>query len=160
MAPEVMRGNYGPMCDMFSIGVIAHVMLSGQMPFGNIDEDEDDKIERLTFRGRLPMKSGRWRKVSDDAKALVRQLLEQNPCKRLSAAEALAHPFLINPPATELRKAQRDLKRMASDAEEQRKEDAATHVRNDSQVGFFLKVKCLVLLFTHSNLLTLTPLLN
>ncbi|KAG1708340.1 hypothetical protein DVH05_025018 [Phytophthora capsici] len=85
IAPELLQQqSYGKPVDMWSVGIIIFEMLTGYQPFypphACIDEDAD-------FTDRV------WKTISADAKDLVQRLLERDPTKRLTAAEALAHSW-------------------------------------------------------------------
>ncbi len=89
MAPEVIDHNYTIHCDMWSLGVIMFVMLFGVFPFNASNQaDIYPKIQRgvYTFPKHIT--------VSDSAKDLISKLLVRNPTHRLSAVEALEHPWL------------------------------------------------------------------
>lgn len=82
IAPEVLSGSYTEKCDMWSIGVILYIMLSGRPPFsGHSDRDILDKVEK----GIYSMSDRVWKQYSEDAKDLVKKLMEVDPEKRLSA---------------------------------------------------------------------------
>ena len=86
IAPELT--NCSGKCDMWSIGIIIHILLSGTLPFHGTSDDEvleNAKIGNFEFQGSL------WEEVSDSAKDLIKQLLVSDPSKRMSAAEALNH---------------------------------------------------------------------
>uniref|UniRef100_M4BH99 Putative serine/threonine protein kinase n=2 Tax=Hyaloperonospora TaxID=184462 RepID=M4BH99_HYAAE len=85
IAPELLQQQpYGKPVDMWSVGIIIFEMLTGYQPFYPphmcIEEDAD-------FSDRV------WKTISADAKDLVQRLLERDPAKRLTAAEALAHTW-------------------------------------------------------------------
>ncbi|KAG7396162.1 hypothetical protein PHYBOEH_002659 [Phytophthora boehmeriae] len=85
IAPELlMKQSYGKPVDMWSVGIIIFEMLTGYQPFYPphvcIEEDAD-------FSDRV------WKTISANAKNLVEGLLQRDPAKRLTAAEALAHPW-------------------------------------------------------------------
>jgi calcium-dependent protein kinase len=92
VAPEVLRGNYGSQCDMWSLGVIVYMILSGGPPF---DGYEDEVLENIRI-GNYKMKGNRWKSVSDQAKDFVKRLLVVDPKARMTAAEALNHPWISN----------------------------------------------------------------
>ena len=85
MAPEVLKGSYTKMADVWSIGVISYMLLSSQMPFyGRKRQHIVDQIlgGKYDFRGR------RWRKIGTPAKDFVRDLLVVEPDERLDAERA------------------------------------------------------------------------
>jgi len=90
VAPEVLKGDYDSKCDLWSLGVIMHTMLSGRLPFfgENISE-----IHHKVMAGKFTMEGTIWDKVSDQAKELINELICLNPENRLSACQALNHPW-------------------------------------------------------------------
>ena len=91
VSPEVLRGNYDSKCDMWSLGVIVFMLLSGHPPFGG---SEDEVLEAIRT-GSYSMSGKAWKHVSDCAKDFVRKLLEVNVSKRMSASDALNHPWIL-----------------------------------------------------------------
>lgn len=90
MAPEVIRGNFSEKCDEWSLGAIMYLLLSGQPPFlGSTSREVASKI----LNDKIDMKSLDWRRVSKHAKDLLHKLLERDVQKRITAAEALEHPW-------------------------------------------------------------------
>jgi len=93
MAPEVIKGRYQTECDMWSLGVMVYFMLSGALPFkGRNDAEKEAKIQAGSFSFSAPA----WGSVSDDGKDFVKQLLNQDPTKRLTGKQALGHPWISN----------------------------------------------------------------
>lgn len=91
VAPEVLEGSYGLPCDMWSIGVIVYMLLSGVPPFdGKTDADVMGKIRQ----GRFVSAGQRWEGISETAKHFVRSMLRKDPYERLTAAEAAQHAWL------------------------------------------------------------------
>jgi len=98
VAPEVLmrrgsllhQGTYGKGVDMWSVGVICHVVLSLRPPF---DEDEDAKMH-CRIRDVLKFSGPEWTAVSTEAKNFVAGCLEMVETRRLTARTALAHPWL------------------------------------------------------------------
>lgn len=74
IAPEVLTGSYTEMCDMWSIGVILYIMLCGSPPFGG----EDDEIIAKVKKGVWTFNSSKWDTISDEAKDLVKSLMQKN----------------------------------------------------------------------------------
>ncbi|XP_027367364.1 calcium-dependent protein kinase 20-like isoform X2 [Abrus precatorius] len=91
VAPEVLRKQYGPECDVWSAGVIIYILLSGVPPFW--DETEQGIFEQV-LKGELDFVSEPWPSISEGAKDLVRRMLVRDPKKRLTAHEVLCHPWV------------------------------------------------------------------
>uniref|UniRef100_A0A0G4I0R2 non-specific serine/threonine protein kinase n=1 Tax=Chromera velia CCMP2878 TaxID=1169474 RepID=A0A0G4I0R2_9ALVE len=91
VSPEVLQGCYDEVCDIWSIGVIVYMLLSGSPPFnGTNDHEILAKIKRGTFSFAGP----RWAGASDLAKDFIKFLLERDQTKRPSAERALKHPWI------------------------------------------------------------------
>ncbi|KAK8460126.1 hypothetical protein SEVIR_2G282400v4 [Setaria viridis] len=93
MAPEVLKRNYGPEIDVWSAGVILHILLCGFPPFWG---DSDEKIAQSILRGGINLQRDPWPKVSQNAKDLVKKMLDPDPRTRLTAKQVLEHPWLKN----------------------------------------------------------------
>ena len=92
IAPEVLKGSYGKECDLWSCGVILYILLVGYPPFDGKNNNEIlDKVEKGIYR----ISGEDWENVTEDAKDLIRELLQKKPNKRISAAEALKHPWIV-----------------------------------------------------------------
>ncbi|KAM4528714.1 serine/threonine-protein kinase D3-like [Fundulus diaphanus] len=90
LAPEVLRSKgYNRSLDMWSVGVIVYVSLSGTFPF-NEDEDINDQIQNAAFM----YPPNPWKEISDDAKDLINNLLQVKMRKRFSVDKSLSHPWL------------------------------------------------------------------
>ena len=76
-APEIIRGTYDEKCDLWSIGVITYLLLSGETPFGGLDG------ENMLFQP-----TDVWANVSAEGKAFVKKLLQADPKKRPTAKDA------------------------------------------------------------------------
>mmetsp|Transcript_24256 Transcript_24256/g.46476 ORF Transcript_24256/g.46476 Transcript_24256/m.46476 type:complete len:392 (-) Transcript_24256:187-1362(-) len=88
IAPEVLRKKYDKSCDLWSIGVIAYVMLLGYPPFnGNNNKEVHDSI----LRGRCRFPSAG---LSREARSFVHRLLRKDPRKRSTVEQALNHPWM------------------------------------------------------------------
>jgi len=95
IAPEVLEKRYlGSSCDMWSLGVIAFRLLTGYMPFGG---RTDSEIIRAIRRGSFTMRSAYSRApISEPARDFVQRLLEKNPRERMTAEQAMSHPWLAS----------------------------------------------------------------
>lgn len=93
MAPEVLRRNYGPEVDVWSAGVIVYILLCGVPPFW---ADTEQGVAQAIIRSVLDFRRDPWPRVSDNAKDLVKKMLNPDPKKRLTAQEVLDHPWLQN----------------------------------------------------------------
>ena len=90
IAPEVLSRNYTELCDLWSCGVIMYIILTGRPPFNGGSEEE---IMKKIREGNYDLKKYPWGVISDEAKDLVKGLLQVNTKKRLSAKEALEHKW-------------------------------------------------------------------
>jgi calcium-dependent protein kinase len=91
VAPEVLKRSYTKACDLWSMGVIVFVLLSGHMPFHG---DSDDQMKAIK-RARYEFKPEHWAKISTTAKGFVQSLLELDPAKRLTSEMALEHTWIL-----------------------------------------------------------------
>ncbi|KAK6944143.1 Protein kinase domain [Dillenia turbinata] len=91
VAPEVLRKRYGPAADVWSVGVILYILLSGVPPFWAESEQE---IFEEVLHGDLDFSSDPWPSISESAKDLVRKMLVRDLRKRLTAHEVLCHPWV------------------------------------------------------------------
>uniref|UniRef100_A0A0D6QWJ4 non-specific serine/threonine protein kinase n=1 Tax=Araucaria cunninghamii TaxID=56994 RepID=A0A0D6QWJ4_ARACU len=93
MAPEVLKRNYGPEVDVWSAGVILYILLCGVPPFW---AETEQGVAQAIIRSVIDFKRDPWPKISDQAKNLVRQMLEPDPKRRLTAEQVLEHTWLQN----------------------------------------------------------------
>lgn len=93
MAPEVLKRNYGPEIDIWSAGVILYILLCGVPPFW---AETEQGVAQAILRGNIDFKREPWPNVSENAKDLVRRMLEPDPKLRLTAKQVLEHHWLQN----------------------------------------------------------------
>ncbi|KAI6184269.1 hypothetical protein M3Y97_00578000 [Aphelenchoides bicaudatus] len=122
LAPEVVETfvgealKYNRQCDLWSLGVIIFVMLSGYTPFfGSCDHADscgwnqgefcencqEDLFEKIR-QGSFEFPPEEWDTISDEAKDLITHLLVKDARKRYTANDVLAHPWIMNAPETPL----------------------------------------------------------
>lgn len=102
MSPQVLQGEYDFKCDMWSIGVVCYMLLSGGLnPFWGPPREMSwekrkkimvDRIMRCEY---MKMKGPTWDKISPEAKTFVGSLLQINPKRRPTAAAALQSPWIV-----------------------------------------------------------------
>lgn len=100
IAPEILEletehnaaGCYTTACDMWSVGVILFVLLSGYSPF---DHDDESVLYQSIRNGHYHLEPGIWDFISNSAKDLVANLLETDDKSRLTADQALRHPWML-----------------------------------------------------------------
>ncbi|KAK6919922.1 Protein kinase domain, partial [Dillenia turbinata] len=93
VAPEVLHRSYSLEGDIWSIGVIAYILLCGSRPFWARTESG---IFRAVLRAEPNFEDLPWPSVSPEAKDFVKRLLNKDYRKRMTAAQALMHPWLRN----------------------------------------------------------------
>jgi calcium-dependent protein kinase len=90
IAPEVVQGGYSKECDVWSLGVVLFVLLSGEQPFNGLDIDTilmNASCENFSFDSSV------WRKISTNVKNLIKAMLRADPDFRISLSEAIEHPW-------------------------------------------------------------------
>jgi len=97
IAPEVLKGEaYGRPCDLWSLGVVAYILLGGYPPWNLEKETRELQIAgsyypMMDAEGQEPV----WSNVSEDAQDFVRRLLVVEPSDRMTVDEALAHAWIV-----------------------------------------------------------------
>lgn len=93
IAPEVLRKSYNKSCDLWSVGVIAYILLCGYPPFNGNDNRE---VYKSVQRGIYYFPNADWKHVSSAAKDFVIRLLQTDPRRRMTADQALSHPWIVD----------------------------------------------------------------
>ncbi|KAL0702722.1 hypothetical protein Bca4012_058844 [Brassica carinata] len=91
VAPEVLKRRSGPESDVWSIGVISYILLCGRRPFWDKTEDG---IFKEVLKNKPDFRRKPWPTISNSAKDFVKKLLVKDPRARLTAAQALSHPWV------------------------------------------------------------------
>ena len=90
VAPEILQGNYTEKCDIWSMGVILYILLSGDPPFNG---PSDNAIYAKIAKWKYSFPEKKWGNISDQAKDLIKHmLLPEN--ERYNAKQVLAHPWV------------------------------------------------------------------
>jgi len=97
VAPDILlatdESGYGPNVDMWAVGVLLYILLSGRLPFSG---DSDEELFKAILDGELVWKSPQFDEVSADAKDLISHLIVVDTKDRYSAEGALSHPFVTS----------------------------------------------------------------
>jgi calcium-dependent protein kinase len=91
IAPEILQQSYGHQCDMWSLGVVAYMLISGRAPFGG--EDVNEIFENVLSED-LEFPKRAFSGVSEDAKDFLRCVLNRKVEERPGPYQALKHPWL------------------------------------------------------------------
>ncbi len=95
IAPEIIQGReYNQSVDLWSLGVITFVLLGGYLPFRSKNKKT---LFSLIAHGKYEFYSSCWDKISPEAKDLINKMLVVDPEKRITADEALRHPYILCP---------------------------------------------------------------
>lgn len=80
MAPEVLKKKYNEKCDIWSCGVILYILLCGYPPFSG---SSDKVVLENVSKGKYDFVGEEWAHIGDDAKNLIRKMIEIDPGKHL-----------------------------------------------------------------------------
>lgn len=95
VAPEIIRGEYDEKCDLWALGVITFLLLSGETPFGGLDGESLIAVKQSILKAHLRfVPEDIWDSISDAAKDFVKALLNPDPKKRPSAKDAQKMPWI------------------------------------------------------------------
>ncbi|XP_055913754.1 ribosomal protein S6 kinase 2 beta [Eupeodes corollae] len=95
VAPEVLkRQGYDLACDIWSLGVLLYIMLSGRTPFASTPNDSPDVILKRIGSGNIDLYSKKWADISPAVKDLLRQMVHIVPENRPTASQILQHPWM------------------------------------------------------------------
>ena len=93
-APEVLlEVPYNKAVDLWSVGVITYLLLSGSLPFDH--QSSEKEVARQTINDPVPFKGSIWKIISKEAKEFIKGLLQKKPDSRLNVKEALEHKWFV-----------------------------------------------------------------
>lgn len=92
IAPEVLQKDYDESCDLWSVGIIAYILLCGYPPFNGAD---NSAVYAAVRRGAYYFPSSEWRHVSYEARDFIRRLLQVDVSKRMTIDQAIRHPWMV-----------------------------------------------------------------
>jgi calcium-dependent protein kinase len=93
IAPEVLKGNYDNKCDIWSIGIITYVMLTGILPY---EGESNAKIFNKILTEEVNYNHPKFNFISNEAKEFIKLCLEKDPQKRISAQKLIENNWIKN----------------------------------------------------------------
>jgi len=90
VAPEVLEGNYGFECDVWSLGIILYILLCGYPPF---EGDDNKEIFKRVMTQKVEFDPAEWSEISQEAKDLILLMLIRDPSKRISLQAVRRHSW-------------------------------------------------------------------
>jgi serine/threonine protein kinase len=92
IAPEVLLGKYDKACNLWSVGIVAYILLCGYPPFNGVT---DHQTQESVLLGWYKFHAMAWDVISIQAIDFVRGLLQIDPRQRMTTQQALMHPWIV-----------------------------------------------------------------
>ncbi|KAF1329625.1 Camk protein kinase, partial [Globisporangium splendens] len=97
LPPELLQsGICTTACDMWALGCVLYIVLSGSHPFDLDGTATDEEVEERIKNSPVTFDFAAWDNVSSDAKDLISKLLTKDPGQRLTADQLLLHPWIVS----------------------------------------------------------------
>lgn len=96
-SPEMIRGEYTELTDIFSVGIVMYQLLTGVHPFYTPGVDDENSVKYKISKRDVEFPNSYRNNISTDAKDLTRRLLARDPNQRISAPLALKHRWFKDP---------------------------------------------------------------
>ena len=95
IAPEIFEGDYDEKVDIWALGVITYLILSGETPFGGLDGEALHLVKSNIMKAEVVLEpQDVWQDVSDEAKAFVKRMLDSDPKRRPTAKQLKQDPWI------------------------------------------------------------------